>query len=257
MEFNKDSFITGEPVDSPIGKIRFLTVSEYMTLAPELNGISLNNLHIYWFYHDHLKKQKAEKEIMDKLEDLKNLSTYEIILSDESLFLNYVEILKTVLYHDNINEDFDIEDDISTRIQLFFSEQEIFDQVRKLILDMNLKQEEPVSSHPMIQEGYNRAKRFKENTNKNGTTFNDIITTVVVGGNMSFAEATKLTVLQLYAIFYRIAAFKEYEATLLYSTIPTDDPVEVQSWSKHIDLWEQESTEKDAAETKRRLGGMF
>src|SRR5690606_7116237 len=86
-------------------------------------------------------------------------------------------------------------------------------------------------------------------------TFSDIISSVVVGSPHSYEEVANMTVLQLYSTFYRISQFQNYKTSTLFATVA--EKVQIESWNKHIDLFEKTSSGISASEFNKTYGGMF
>jgi hypothetical protein len=64
-----------------------------------------------------------------------------------------------------------------------------------------------------------------------------------------------MTVLQLYSVFYRLGAFKNYETTTLFATVSGD--VKIESWSKKIDMYERETSRIKKQDFDKKYGSLL
>lgn len=249
----------------------------------ELNLVGQNVLHLYYQYMEEFRKQDdLTEENLQGLEELKSLSLLEIVRNN-SLFLSiYLKLFELLIEVDETNIDeynelyFDayqnypvydedgnyIDEDGEDMprhkdlvIARLLSNEEDFMQVRKLIMDMNIIIEETVSINPIIQEALNRSKKHLQATNKDNTTFVDIVTTIVTNSNESFESISNMNVMQVYSIYYRIAAIFNYQASILFATVAPD--VKIDDWNKHIDLFEKSDTTIKKSEFDKNAKGLF
>ena len=56
---NRDYYIFGEPVETVLGNVRFITYKDYIVQAAELSTLTLNVLHIYYQYLKKIDKNKV------------------------------------------------------------------------------------------------------------------------------------------------------------------------------------------------------
>src|SRR5690606_3978759 len=160
-------------------------------------------LHLYYQY----KKANIDKnpEVDKILGELKNDSLYNIV-KDNSTFANaYFTIFKLAI------------DDIEV-IEKIFDDEKLFMSYRQLILDMQMMVEEQVSPNEEIQKSLERSRRVKQQEAEK-TAFSDIVSAVVAGTSNSFKDVTEMTVLQVYAVYYRMSAIFEYSTTTLFATV--------------------------------------
>lgn len=231
LDYDKNLFIFGEPIDTRFGTIRFLTYREYLSNMSELSLITQNTLHIYYYY----KKQidKNDTETLNALKQMKDADLLEIVLSTKQMFNAYSKIFKLVF---DGNKGM-----VADRL---FSSVEVFDFIRKLVMDMNVLTEEKVSPNEEIQNAIERSRRVKQQ-NSEEQSFVDIVTSIVASTNNSFEDVCNMNVFQVYATYARIGAIFNYQTSTLFATVA--EKVSIESWNKHIDLF---STEDDAISRK-------
>jgi len=66
-----------------------------------------------------------------------------------------------------------------------------------------------------------------------------------------------MTVLQVFATYYRIAAMKNFDASVTLATIPTDKKHEIESWAKSIDLFETQRSGMNMKEFNKQFGSLL
>lgn len=242
---DRELFILGEPIETQFGQVRFLTYVEYLKHLADLTLISYNILHIYNQYKAESINLNPEerKEFLNSLEEFKKISIHEYVVNDDHLKKTYTELFKLVL--DEENHD---------RIPQIIGEEDMFMGMRQLVMDMNFITEDPVSDNPEIQEYYDERKKQKQRESGKQSV-SDIVTSIVAGSANSFDDVRKWTVIQLYSIYYRIAAFKGFDTSTLFATVSND--VKIESWSKNIDLFEKEELGIKYDEFNKKYGGLF
>lgn len=242
----KEFYIFGLPVQTEFGEVRFLTYLEYLQNLAELSAMSQNVLHIYYQYRDLYIKAKLsqeEKEQTEKfLEELKEQTLFDIVMSSEGYKESYKKIFNLVIDNEEI-------------VAMIMKHEELFMNFRKLVLDMNMLNESLVSPNEEIQKGIERSRRVKIAANKDKQTFGDIVSSITVGSGILPKDVASMTVLQVYSIYYRISKFQNYSASTLFATVA--EKVEIESWSAHVNMWEQESDSMEKSEFDKKFGGMF
>lgn len=241
LDYDKNLFIFGETIQTKLGILRFLTYREYLMLMPELSLISQNTLHIYYQY----KQQIATDDtgVIEALEALKETELLEIVLSTQSMLNAYLKVFRLVF---DVNEEFMLEDVFSSVMNFNF--------IRKLVMDMNVLTEEKVSPNEEIQKALERSRRVKQN-NSEEQSFVDIVTSIVASTNNSFENVCNMTVFQVYAIYARIGAIFNYQATTLFATVA--EKVSIESWNKHIDLFSSEDDRLSRDEFNSKFGSLL
>lgn len=245
MNIDKELFIFGEPVETEVGLVRFLTYKEYLMNMSLLNLISMNVLH---FYHQFRKMiDSKDKEALDELEELKNTKLLSLVLSIREVVDAYMTVFSMVL---DLNEP----EIIESNLEKVFDDEDLFMKFRELVLDTNMLIEDEVSPNPEIQKGIEISRKLKSESGDRQTS-TDIITSVVAGTSTTFEEVCKMTALQLYAVYYRIGAIKSYDTSTLFATVSSD--VKIESWSKSIDLFKKETSTIDKKQFDKKYGGLF
>jgi len=128
-----------------------------------------------------------------------------------------------------------------------------FDYYRKLIMDMNCVKEEKINPNPEIQKWIEKSKKFKESGEK--LEFSDIVSSVVGYNGLSYNDINEMTIYQLYMTFQRIGQIKGYDTSTLFATVA--EKVDVQSWCKHIDLFEEEAHGISRENFDKKIGSIF
>lgn len=223
----RELYIFGEPIETELGDVRFLTYKEYLLNAQYLTLMNMNVLHIYY----QLRKMTDEKdsEAMAELDNIKKASLFSIVMQLDYFREAYIKIFQMV---------FDDKDSVAKA----FSSEECFDFYRNLILDMQIMVEDEVSPNPEIQKGIEMSKKVKQDKAEK-QTFTDIITSIVAGTGNSFKDVCEMTVYQVYAVFYRMGAMKSYDTETLFATVSAE--VQISSWSRNIDLFTSEGSTID------------
>lgn len=239
----RDFYIFGEPIETKLGYVRFLTYKEYLLNISELSLMTQNVLHKYYQY---IKKvDKDNTELLDYLEEFKKLSLFQIVHNEEVMYETYEKIFKMLIipYSEDGNE-----------LEMVMNSEDMFMQYRKLVMDMNLLSEETVSPNPEIQKGLEMSRETKQ-LGKDKTTFTDIVSSIVAGTANSFNDVCNMTVYQVYSTYYRMGAIFDYQTSTLFATV--SEKVKVESWGRHLDLYERESHTIKAKDFNKKFGGMF
>lgn len=216
MQDVKEFYILGLPIETPIGNCKFIKVKDYPNCFAELNVLAITKDQIIQSYGN----TEADKQI---IELLKTMSLYEIVLSADELRSVYIKLFE-YLFND---------------AEAFFKvTKESFEYYRKLILDMNCIKEEKINPNPEIQKWIEKSKKFKQQQ-AGGMTFADIVTSVAMYAGVTYDQINELTIYQLYASFQRIAMFKNYDTSTLFSTVSVEK-INIESWCTHIDMFAEE-----------------
>lgn len=222
LKYEREFYVTGDPIDTELGKMRFLSYTEYLKNIQSILIINMNVLHIYHHYRKVF--EKSDEETLELVEKLKEESLFNIVRSREDILREYIRIYTLVLNEESAYE--------------IVGDEELFDFYRALFMDMNLQKESEVSPNPEIQKGIDRSRKIKSEASKTSST--DIITSIVAGTSIPFKDVCEMTVFQVNALFQRYGVMKRYDAEVLFSTVSSE--VEITSWSQNIDLFENEST---------------
>lgn len=233
----KEFYITGIPVDTDIGKAHFIKVRDYPDIFMDLQIVAMSKLEIIYKYSEINKDGSLDR----LLEELKKLDLYDITTGLPELKEAYYNVFSLV-YKD---------DKAVAKIG-----RHNFETHRQTVMDMNCIQEEEINPNPEIQRHLERSKRVKAQE-AGKLTFADMCSSIVVNGGKTYEDLLDYTIYQFYMTFYRISQFKSYDASTLFATVPTDKKVEIESWSKHIDLYAKESHVIDGDRFKREANDIL
>lgn len=239
----REFFIFGEPVETELGKVRFLTYKEYLLHLSELSLITLNVLHLYYRYMKQIDKN--DKDALEALERFKELSLHEIVVNDPSFVNNYAKMFEMVIepsphFQGNVFEQ-------------IFKDKNLFMYYRDLIMSMNLLSEEEVSPNPEIQKFI----EMKQNVHKpkEESSFTDIVSSIVAGTSNTFKDVCNMTVFQVYAVYYRMGAIFDYNTSTLFATV--SEKVKIESWGRHLDLFNKDDGTIKKDKFDKKFGSML
>jgi hypothetical protein len=219
MKDIKEFYILGLPIDTDIGQCEFIKVKEYPDYFADLQIMSLNKLHIIYKYHEINKNHEFD----DVIKELEKLTLFEIVTGIPEIQMAYYRVFLKVFGNEEA---------------LYKINNQNFDYYRKLIMDMNCVKEEVINPNPEIQRFIEKSKRVKQQESE-PLTFADIVSSVVGYNGLSYRDINEMTVYQLYMTFHRIAQIKGYDTSTLFATVSTEK-IKIESWCKHINLFEEE-----------------
>jgi hypothetical protein len=232
----KEFYILGLPIQTEIGECQFLKVKEYPDYFMDLQIVSMTKDQLVYKYTE-MNKGGVLNEL---IEELQRLPLYEIVIGIPELQQSYYKLFNKVFN----NED-----------SLLQINMENFDYYRKLVMTMNCMKEEIINPNPEIQKAIERSKRVKSLDGEK-TEFADIVTSVVGFNGLSYQNINEFTIYQLYMTYYRIAQFKNYDTTTLFSTV-SSEKIKIDSWGKHINLFEEEKHFVTKEEFNKNTTSMF
>lgn len=235
----REFYIFGEPIDTKLGQVRFLTYKEYLMNIGDLNAMSMNILHIYYQYRKAFEKDN--KEAMDALEELKQGRLYDFVRESRDFWEAYENVFKLAMEDEEM-------------VARVMSDADTFMYYRELTMDMNMLSEDEVNPNPEIQKGIEMSRKIKSEGGEKQTP-TDIITSIVAGTPNSFGDVCSMTVLQVYSVFYRIGAFKSYDTTTLFATVSSEAKIE--SWSKNIDMFAKQSSGIKKKDFDKKYGSLL
>lgn len=235
MKDMKEFYILGLPIETELGLVRFLKVREYPDYHGDLQIMSLNKDNLIYNL-TMTNKAGSNTELINLIKNEANF--FKTIVSIPELSLAYARVFERVF----------VEDDGIPKLT-----EDNFEFYRKLVLTMNCTKEEIVNPNPEIQRAIERSKRVKSQEGE-PLHFSDIVTSVATSG-ISYAEINEYTIYQLYMTFHRIGQFKNYDTTTLFKT--AFDKVDIDSWSKHIDLFAEEKHFVSQEQFKKSTGKVF
>ena len=242
--YDTDDFIFGDPIETRHGKVRFLKYREFSKFKFQLHFINQNVLHLYYMYLEMAKTPEEKKQ----LEEIKNMSLFDIVRSSQDLISSYVLVLQAVLDINGYSDPF--VEDIITEI---LTNEDQFYEYRKLIQDMNLLFEEKVSPNEEIQKFFNKAKALKNKKGEKGNGVTSIATALAIQNGWTFDYIGDMTILQVHASYQKLSHFKNFEITSLFATVSKTD---IEYWHQPIDLAEKETGIKES-EFSSKFGGMM
>jgi hypothetical protein len=232
----QEFYILGLPINNKIGICHFLKVKEYPSLFGDLQLLTLTKEQLIYKYSE-LNKNNMLNEFID---ELKKLSLFEIATGLPELQQSYYKIFTKIFNGEEA---------------LHKINEENFDYYRKLIMTMNCMKEEVINPNPEIQKAIERSKRVKQQDGDN-VQFSDIVTSLVGYNGLTYDDINEFSVYQLYMTYYRIAQFKNYDTTTLFATV-SSDKIKIDSWSKHINIFEEEKHFVTRDEFDQKSDGLF
>lgn len=238
MKMNKSFYILGLPIEiEDVGKLNFIKIKDLPQFSLYQNILIIPKAKLVKLYIDNIDID--EKEDKDELYKyiIKNVSLYKLIKNIRELHDLYLKAFE-----------FCFKEDVSNKIT-----ENNFEQIRQLIMDMNCLKEEEFNPNPEIQKWIEKSKKFKSE----GIEFEDIVSSVAVYTGYTYEQINELTLYQFYTTFQRIGAFKSYDTNTLFATVSTEK-INIESWCKHIDLFENEEKEGLTRDAYNKLkSGIF
>lgn len=251
IKLTESELLFAKYVETPFGRLRFLTYEEYLNLSKELTFITYNVLHFYYMILNgipkHRKKERAE------VEPFKELSLQTIVMSYPDVYDSYYMVLAHML---EPNEFINEPEKFMKVFTDIMANEEAFLMMRAYIMKMNLLKEEKVSPHPKLQEAFERDRKMREIASQDAPNNIDIVTSICALTSHDFEAVSKMTPFQVHNIYARISANKDYERNILFATVSQVENIE--SWAKKIDLFNMKDTSvisKDDFDSK--YGSMF
>jgi hypothetical protein len=231
----KEFYILGLPIDTEIGECHFLKVKEYPDYFMDLQIVSMSKEQLIYKY----SQINKDGTLTEFINNLSQLSLYEIVINLPELQGSYYRLFAKV---------FNGEEKMNK------IHQDNFNYYRKLVMTMNCVKEEVINPNPEIQRAIERSKRVKAADGEK-LEFADIVTSVVGYNGLTYQNINEFTMYQLYMTYHRIAQIKNYDTSALFATV--SDKVTVDSWSKHIDLFEEEKHFVEHEKFKKTTGSVF
>jgi hypothetical protein len=230
----KEFYIIGEPIDTPIGKCEFIRIKDYPTYFMDLQIMSWSKREILFKYLDSSK----DDSIREFIEELKKLTLYQIAFNIPEIKQAYFNVFLKVFGNTEIVDKITDEN---------------FADFRSLILSMNCQKEEKINPNPEIQRFIEKSKRAK-NQDSEPLEFADISSSIVASsGGINYRDLSDMTIYQFYMTYHRIAQIKNYDTSTLFATV-SSEKVNIESWSKHIDLFKDEKYSITHDEFKKTTG---
>ncbi|WP_097040674.1 hypothetical protein [Terribacillus aidingensis] len=213
------------PIETDIGTCHFIKVEDYPRLQPFMNYVKMSKLEIINELHKDNKTGKHDMLIEVFQDD--RVTLFQISGNLPSFNEAYSEVFSHVFNDDTI----------MNRIS-----EDNFQQIRQLVMRMNCMKEELINPNPEIQRAWERSKRVKAQ-DAEMISFSDMATSIsVFGSKPSYNAIANLTIYQFFMEYQRIAQGFAYETATLFATVSAEK-MKIDSWSKHIDLYQEERHE--------------
>lgn len=232
---NTELFFLGNKVKhtTSVGEIRFLTIEEFLNVQGEIQLLVMNGLHMYYAFTKNIKEKSKRKAFWflrdTDLFDIVTLTGEKGEFIFEEFFMSYVKIYELLFDSDTVLK--------------IMTDKKTFHEIRDAFMKMQVLKEERVTKYAMTQKAFERRKKMiAEQMGDKAPRMADIASAIVVGTGVSYEEIANYTVYQLYLTYYRVSRFKEYDTTVLYSTVAPK--VDVIAWAEHVDMY-KEDTEGD------------
>jgi len=233
MQNIKSFYILGDPIEiKDIGTAYFVKIKELPEFSLHRNILSVNKDKIISMY----KQQGMDKEAIDYF--INNISLFQWVIKIPDVKDLYSQLFKFIFKEDIFNK----------------VNENNFEYLRQLIMDMNCITEEKINPNPEIQKWIEKSKRFKQNNEK--LTFEDIVTSVAVGTGYTYEYINNMSLYQFYLTFQRIGGFKNYDTSTLFSTVSTEK-INIESWCKNINLFEEDIDGISRGEFNKLKGSIF
>lgn len=252
IEALKPFYIYGRPIETPIGKLRFLTVGEWYDFVVEgyLSALLMEKQELEAKLKPLVDLDDGVKTIFDILQQSEYfafLFNIGVLIDDGGFDLksSYIYMLGIAHLYEATKKmlEFCFGEDVFNKI----SNQEEFDFYRDLIVETNCISHEKPNPNPEIEK-FNKLKRLM-NKNKGHTVDWESMYTSV--GLEIGKDPDEMTLYKFHKYFARIAQFKNYDRSVLYSVV-SDNKVE--PWYQAIEDKKEEL--QTISEDKLKSGNM-
>lgn len=231
----EDFYIFGIPIQTEIGKAHFLKMRDYPTYFADLQVIGMSKLEILYKTNE----MNKDGSLDDLIAEIEKLGLFELSMSWKELKDSYLNIFTKVF------DDPYILDSITSQN---------FEYYRQLVMKMNGTKEEKINPNPEIQKALDRSKRVKS-LGQEKLTVADMCSSIVTYTGISYEDILDYTIYQFFVTFQRIGTFINYDTTALFATVSPD--IEMENWSKHIDLYEEEGHTISEEQFKKTTGDVI
>ncbi|ATO29020.1 hypothetical protein RA13_14235 [Bacillus atrophaeus] len=224
----KDFFFLGKPINTEIGELDFIRLKEYPDYISALNMMKMSKKEII---REH-SKFNEDGSLDALIIELKKRSLFDIVHSLLPEFSEaYFKVLSRV---------------VKDTESLQTIDKKIFNNIRKLILDMHCLTEDKIIDNAELQEFHDISKTLKQQDSQND--LKDIASCVAAFNGYTYEEISEMTMYQLYLSYYRMSEVMNYNTSTLFATVSPD--VKVGDWSNHVDLYKEETYHLDSKEAK-------
>lgn len=233
MENIKELYVISQPIETPLGKLKFLKVKDYPRFMEYISYLKLTKSEILG------KIIRISKESAKFLENKSFVEIIHLLKPHTELFDVFKELFTWVFDNENAFESIVTDEE--------------FDYYRELILNSNGINFDRPNPNAEI-EHFNNLKRQYDKAKQGGEiTLEAIITSVwlYIGTNPE-----ELTIYQLYALFNRIAKFQNHSEGVIYNSVTGE--VKVEGWYEHVELFKDEHKGKETLEEfSKSVSGMM
>lgn len=216
MENFKELYFLGLPIETEIGTIHFLKIKDYHKLLKYIPYLNLEKSDLIELI------AKTDKEIAKTISEMQ--------------FVDIIKELKTVLeIYANLQELFFLcfQENVFKNI----TTDEQFEYYKNLIRDMNCINYEKKNPNPEIQRFIDYRKLYDKQKMNCEVSLESMVTSVWLAIS---SDVMELTIYQMYALFNRLTQFKNYDTTVLYSSVSGD--VKIDPWYKHVSMTKNDTT---------------
>ncbi|MEK4907336.1 hypothetical protein [Niallia sp. FSL M8-0099] len=236
MKNFQEFYILGLPIETEIGLCNFIKVKDYPDFILDLQIISMNKNKVI---HDYSVSNK-KGELNDFIIKLSEMDFFDIVLGIAELREAYVNVFTKVFNDESV---------------LSKITPDNFEYYRNLVLNMQCIKEEIINPNPEIQRAIERSKRVKAQESSQ-LTFADMVSSVVVGTGIDYEQINNWSIYKLHMTFQRIAVFQNYDTSTLFATV-SSEKMKIESWSTHIDLFEEENHFVTQEQFNKSTGSAF
>lgn len=220
VQIDDSFFILGNPIETNLGKCHFIKVKDYPNYFMDLHIVSLTKEHIIQRFSSMSKDERVIKFI----EEMRKSSLFDIVREVLDVRESYIRLFDKLFEGEGVFHE--------------IKKEKEFEEYRQVVLRMSCIKEEEINPNPEIQKAIDRSKRVKAQ-NSGKFEFVDMVTSIVGFNGLTYKHINEFTVYQLYMTYYRIAQIKNYDTSTLFATVAADK-VDIENWSKHIDMFEEE-----------------
>lgn len=214
MEDIKDFYFLCEPIETKLGKLRYIKVKEYPEFIKYIHLLSLQKFEI-------LKLVNPEfKDIFEPMTMLELIKYFK--QEDFALYQLYKKLFQ-----------FCFKEDVFDLIE----NDEEFEYYRDLMRKVNHVPYDPPNPNPEIEK-FNKWKRILNQKNNDNITLESMYSSVWVATGY---KPDELTIYELNMLFNRVAMFKNYDTSILFKSVsPTD--ITIESWYKQLEEEQKKMT---------------
>lgn len=231
----QEFYVLGIPIQTDIGECTFIKVWEYPDYIVDLLTVAMTKNSIIHKYIG----MNENGYLTEYIEELKKADLFTIVGSIPELQQAYFNLFRRSFNNDEAIAEINSEN---------------FHYYRNLILKINCTKEDNANPNPEIQ-AFIEASRKAKLLESDNLEFADMVSSIVGYNGLTYDDINNFTIYQLYMTFYRIGHFKNYDTSSLFATV--SDKVKIESWSKHINLFEEEKNTISQKEFRKTTGSII